>query len=110
MTNPQPAPSGATYKPDIHPSRLSSVHFSPLGPLRPLRPLESTSVTPTQRASSRSDVAPGGARRVLFDPSYKDSAPTEHEPAVEMSNSTNKQKLTNRGLNSWAGSVGAAYL
>jgi hypothetical protein len=76
MTNTRPAPSGATYKPDIHPSRLSSVHFSPLGPLRPL---ESTSVTPTQRANSNSDVAPGGARRVLFDPSYKDLAPTEHE-------------------------------
>src|SRR5580704_17461663 len=79
MTNTRPAPSGATYKPDIHPSRLSSVHFSPLGPLRPL---ESTSVTPTQRANSRSDVAPGGARPVLFVQSYKDLAPTEPSPSM----------------------------
>ena len=43
------APSGATYKPDVRPSRLSS----------------------------RSDVAPNGADHVLFNPSYKDFAPTE---------------------------------
>ena len=82
MTKTRPAPLGATHKPDVRPSWFSS----------------------------RPDVAPSGARRVLFDPSYKDLAPTEHEPAVEMSNSTNKRKLTDRGLNSWAGSVGAVYL
>jgi hypothetical protein len=82
MTKTRPAPLGATYKPDIHPSRLNT----------------------------RSDVAPSGARRDLLDPSYKDSAPTEHEPAVEMSKSTDKRKLSNRGLNPWVGSVGALYL
>jgi hypothetical protein len=49
MTKTRPAPLGATYKPNVRPGRLSS----------------------------RSDVAPSGARRVLFDPSYKDFAPPE---------------------------------
>ena len=49
MTKTRPAPLGATYK-------------------RKLRP---------RWFSSRPDVAPSGARRVLFDPSYKDFAPPE---------------------------------
>ena len=50
MTKTRLAPLGATFKPEIHPTRLRS----------------------------RPDVAPSGAQRVLFDPSYKDVAPTEH--------------------------------
>jgi hypothetical protein len=49
MTKTRPAPLGATYKRNVRPSRFGS----------------------------RSDVAPSGADRSLFDPSYKDSAPTE---------------------------------
>jgi hypothetical protein len=49
MTKTRPAPLGATYKPNVRPS-----WFSP-----------------------RPDVAPSGARPVLFDPSYKDFAPPE---------------------------------
>jgi hypothetical protein len=49
MIKTRPAPLGATYKPDVRPSRLSS----------------------------RPDVAPSGADRALFNPSYKDFAPTE---------------------------------
>ena len=49
MTKTRPAPLGATYKPDVHPSWCTS----------------------------RSDVAPSGADRALFDPSYKDFALTE---------------------------------
>ena len=49
MTKTRPAPLEATYKPDVHPSWCTS----------------------------RSDVAPSGADRALFDPSYKDFALTE---------------------------------
>jgi hypothetical protein len=49
MTKTRPAPLGATYKPNVRPSRLSS----------------------------RPDAAPSGPSRVLFDPSYKDFAPPE---------------------------------
>jgi hypothetical protein len=49
MTKTRPASLGATYKPDVRPSWFSS----------------------------RPDVAPSGARRVLFDPSYRDFAPPE---------------------------------
>src|SRR5260221_14484463 len=49
MTKTRPAPLLATYK-------------------REVRPLS---------FSSRPDVAPGGARHVLFNPSYKDFVPTE---------------------------------
>jgi hypothetical protein len=49
MTKTRPAPLGATYKRNVRPSWLSS----------------------------RSDVASNGADRALFNPSYKDLAPTE---------------------------------
>jgi hypothetical protein len=49
MTKTRPAPLGATYERNVRPSWVSS----------------------------KLDVAPSGARRVLFDPSYKDFAPPE---------------------------------
>jgi hypothetical protein len=49
MTKTRPAPLGATYKRNVRPSWFSS----------------------------RPDVAPSGADRVLFNPSYKDFAPPE---------------------------------
>jgi hypothetical protein len=54
MTKTRPAPLGATYKRNVRPSRLSS----------------------------RPDVAPSGARPVLFVQSYKDLAPTEPSPSM----------------------------
>jgi hypothetical protein len=79
MTKTRPAPLGATYKPNVRPS-----WFSP-----------------------RPDVAPSGARPVLFDPSYKDFAPPElgrriakradSSPWVTThSNALNKPKLAKR--------------
>lgn len=49
MKKARPAPLGATYKQEIRPSW----------------------------SGSRSDAAPNGAKRVLFNPSYKGFAPTE---------------------------------
>ena len=81
MTKTRPAPLGATYKRNVRPSGFGS----------------------------RSDVAPSGADRSLFDPSYKDLAPTElgrriakHTDSgpwvTARSNALNKAKFAKRYL------------
>jgi hypothetical protein len=73
MTKTRPAPLGATYKRNVR-----------LGWSDP-----------------RSDVAPSGAKRALFKPSYKDFAPTElRRSTVKIANSADEQELiptVNRG-------------